>query len=773
MASHTDAALWSRLRPLFDEAAELPAPEHNEFVRRRCGGDPQLERRLNAMLLAHSRQGAVLDRSLPQRLMDRATLGAAPDRETPALPPAALIGDRYEVERELGAGGFGRVYLAKDSRLNGRHVAVKVLHPQSSAQQVLNREIAALSRVRHPSISTPIDSGITPQAMHYLVLDYVPGQSLRQALQHGPFSPARTWNIALALGSALQVAHDAGVWHLDLKPSNVLLRQDAGSAPSPVLVDFGIARSGGNVAAVSAGSLAYSAPEQLAGSPSSSSDQYSFALILLEMLTGRQPQPFDDGEAGLARLADVSPDLGPNLGPNLGKVLGRALSRKPEDRYPSIADFLTALRPQLAPAPRQSNNSFVLAAGLTLVAILAAAGIGWVHHGREKTSRNTDLDVLQQQIAAMSASGRLTSIAPQIPSDALLSVINNLQTRVDQGSRDPKLLSVLSNGLLELGMLHGHPSVRGLGRSEEGAALIRRSLDLAELLRKSDPHNLQWVFDSVGKHNALATLYLELGRLEDCRSTAEAGLALLGPEDPLPLSANTPALRRTDLRASLTMTLSRVPFQRRQFAECLRLRDRSVFWKRAVVAAFEAEARRTGSPSAIATLNSEKFDLSGRLSSHGYLLREMERYKEALQDYAESDQLTRNSLALDPQNMTVRWRHMRNLLEIGHIYTQLGSRARAREELRAAIEEMQALSAGSAMDVRAMRLLSLAHCYLAQARAGEPAAKLKPLLETALRLNAQAAAADPANAIIATETQMIREAARRAGILLPRLPPTQ
>ncbi|MBI4891164.1 MAG: serine/threonine protein kinase [Acidobacteria bacterium] len=759
MPSAADAAMWARLRPLFDEAVELQVSEQDEFVRKSCGGDEHLENLLRRMLSAHAQREGMLDRSLKQRLLERVLVAKQVAAEAPQPCPPAMIGDRYEIERELGAGGFGRVYLAKDAKLQGRHVAVKVLHPNSSAQDVLDRELTALARVRHPSVSSPIDSGVTPEGVQYLVLEYVPGQSLRQALVGGRLSPERTWNIALALASALQVSHDAGVWHLDLKPSNILLRQEGSGSMSPVLVDFGIARSGGSVAAVSAGSLAYSAPEQLAGKPSAASDQYSFALILLEMLTNWKPQPFENVETGLKQAREMSTGL--------ARVLKRALSKEPAERYPSIADFISALRPKLAPAHRHLLRPMTFAALSAALVVVVWAGFSWHGLRQEAADLSGDLDVLEHQISAMAASSRFTRISPQIPNDAMLEVIKNLQARVDRGSRDPRLLHVLSNGLMELGMLHGHPARRSLGHSEEGAALMRRSLELAELLRRSDPGRAEWVANSAEKHSALASVLVELGQLDECTRTAQAGLALLEPEEQAPLPGDAAAVRRMNLRVGLTMTLSRVPFERRQFAECLRLRDLALAWKRAVVAALGEAARRQPDENGLEKLNGEKLDLAGHLAAHGYLLREMGRYQEALNDYQESDALGRVSLARDPQDMSARWLLARNTMETGHIYVNWSRPAQAREKLEAAIAEMKEISAGSAMDVQALRLLALAHSYLAAARAGEPAARLKPLVEMALNLNAQAGRWDPENSKIAREGELIRENAQLVGVSLP------
>jgi eukaryotic-like serine/threonine-protein kinase len=211
-------------------------------------------------------------------------------------PPSALVLDRYRLQRRLGAGAFGTVWMARDERLE-RDVAVKILPRERTTSHPpgrFEREARAAARLSHPAIVTLYEAAVDDEGA-YLVSELVRGATLDTLLEHGQLSDRDIVAVALALCDALQHAHDQGVVHRDVKPSNVLVLEAPAAAEQVAkLTDFGVARLVGGDALTRTGdvlgTLAYMAPEQAegleAGEPA---DLYSLALVIYEALSGVNP----------------------------------------------------------------------------------------------------------------------------------------------------------------------------------------------------------------------------------------------------------------------------------------------------------------------------------------------------------------------------------------------------------------------------------------------------------------------------------------------------
>ena len=207
------------------------------------------------------------------------------------------LGPQYRLERELGRGGMGVVFLATDTALD-RRVAIKVVHPELAAHESITRRFLAeartIARLRHPNIVAVHAAG-SAQGLLYYVMDEVAGESLRQKLlREGRFSAGETGRILSDLAAALDASGRAGVVHRDVKPENVLLDEATGRA---MLADFGIARavaveaSGSSTGqGVAVGTPVYMSPEQAAGEEiDTRSDLYALGVVAYEMLTGQPP----------------------------------------------------------------------------------------------------------------------------------------------------------------------------------------------------------------------------------------------------------------------------------------------------------------------------------------------------------------------------------------------------------------------------------------------------------------------------------------------------
>jgi tRNA A-37 threonylcarbamoyl transferase component Bud32 len=267
-----------------------------------------------------------------------------------------LLKGRYLIERRIGRGGVGVVYLARDQQLMAKPVVVKVMLEElegTTLQEWFRRkfrqEIEALTRIDHPGVVGVLDAGEMPDGRPWLVTQFIEGGSLRTLMQSGPLSLDRVADIMRQIGHALSAAHDKGVFHRDIKPENIMIQQLSEGEELVKLIDFGIATVKDSQLAASrevtraAGTLPYMAPEQLRGRPVAASDIYALGVVAYEMLTG-QP-PFDpDSPVHLAELqrAGVEPRpsaLRPDLPAEAEAIILKALSWAPEERFERARTF--------------------------------------------------------------------------------------------------------------------------------------------------------------------------------------------------------------------------------------------------------------------------------------------------------------------------------------------------------------------------------------------------------------------------------------------------
>jgi serine/threonine-protein kinase len=273
----------------------------------------------------------------------------------------ALVGGRYRVMRLLGRGGMGAVYEATQESL-GRRVAVKILLPhlaeRADAVMRFQREAQAAGQLGHANIVQTTDFGRSEDGSLFLVMDYLEGRSLADALQaQSPFEPGRAAFIAWQVLEALEVAHGAGIVHRDLKPDNVFLTQVSGMRDVVKLLDFGIAKlvdTGGDPALTATGAIlgtpAYMSPEQARGAPvDARTDLYSVGVMLYEMLSGRWPVDAENYNAMIVAILTETPAplfaLRPGLDPGLVAVVEQAMAKDVNARYQSAQAMADALEP--------------------------------------------------------------------------------------------------------------------------------------------------------------------------------------------------------------------------------------------------------------------------------------------------------------------------------------------------------------------------------------------------------------------------------------------
>lgn len=269
----------------------------------------------------------------------------------------SVIADRYHIEKKLGEGGMGAVYLGQHVKM-GRKSAIKVMtqgmahDPEAIAR--FNREAANAARITHPNVCAIYDFGETSDGIIYLAMEFIEGSSLSDLLKsEGALPPKRAAEILHQTAEALQAAHDLGIVHRDLKPDNIMLSRGRDGSDVVKVVDFGIAKAMGGEegqkvtkTGLVVGTPEYMSPEQLSGDVlDGRSDIYSLALVFFRMLTGVLPFQADTAqETMIKRLTDDPLRLnealpGTDFPQQLQHVMDHALQRMPADRYVSAAQF--------------------------------------------------------------------------------------------------------------------------------------------------------------------------------------------------------------------------------------------------------------------------------------------------------------------------------------------------------------------------------------------------------------------------------------------------
>ena len=270
------------------------------------------------------------------------------------LSPQEHLGS-FEIVSLLGKGGMGAVYLARDLEL-GRDVAIKVFRSDvfsdPSGLERFKREARSASALNHPNIVTIYEIG-SEDTVHYLVMEYVAGPTLRELLTSGSVEPVELFRVGAQLADGLEKAHRAGIMHRDLKPENIMLTEDG----LVKILDFGLAKlvdtgvPRGSLQAptqqvteigVVLGTVAYMSPEQLSTAPvDARSDQFSLGTIFYEMATGRRPFERPSMVQTIAAIMKIDPEppaLHPDAPSELSSLIQRMLAKSPADRFDSVND---------------------------------------------------------------------------------------------------------------------------------------------------------------------------------------------------------------------------------------------------------------------------------------------------------------------------------------------------------------------------------------------------------------------------------------------------
>jgi eukaryotic-like serine/threonine-protein kinase len=433
---------WQKVRDVLEQALELAPEKRSRFLDVACSSDPSLRSEVQSLLSADEQA--------------RTSFLETPPVIPAALSPGTCLGD-YEILSQIGSGGMGVVYRARDTRL-GRLVAIKVLpaHLSTDSDRLkrFEQEAQSAAALNHPNILAVHQLG-SYQGAPYLVSELLEGETLREQLKHGPLSQERAMDYAQQIADGLSVAHERGIIHRDLKPENVFVTNDGRIK----ILDFGLAKlaegdgaSAETVATLGlqthpgmiAGTVGYMSPEQVRGEKlDTRTDLFSFGVVLYEMVTGKRPFEGDTSgvtfEAILNRQPTPPTKLNAKVSPELERIISKALEKDREVRYQHASDIRadlkrlkrdtesghTAAHPAIAPKRHFLRWLIPLATLVVIVTGFVLYKRPWAKSVPSLESRKlvirqlTDHGQVANVNAAISADGRLLAYVKREPQQSL------------------------------------------------------------------------------------------------------------------------------------------------------------------------------------------------------------------------------------------------------------------------------------------------------------------------------------------------------------------
>ncbi|ROU08798.1 serine/threonine-protein kinase [Lysobacter enzymogenes] len=779
----TSTALWAQAAEAFSRALELPAPARAAFLEQACAAHPDpaaLRAAVARLLSAHeameAEDAAAAGDALPWRGGVRLLSGQAPgdarlwnDDDHGRLAPGERAGP-FAIERELGAGGMGRVYLARRA-VEGleQRVALKLAASPLWAPQVqrrLRRERELLASLEHPNIARLIDVGELPSGQPYFAMEYVDGEPILAWCDRRRLPLRARIELALQALAAVDYAHRRLVLHRDLKSGNVLVDGDGRAR----LLDFGIAKAlapgadgAATVDAQAFFSPASAAPEQALGAPTSvATDVYALGVLLYELLCGQLPIATDGrGAAELtqaiahelpmlpsrrlaaleqrdpararavaqARGAASARALRRQLQGDLDAILARCLRKEPEQRYASVERLAEDLRAALQSRPvaaRGGERWYRLGkfarrqrVPLALAALAVALALGFLVHtalqSRELAQARDRAEARRHQAE------RVTAFMVDLfrASDPLQArgrdpgareLLQRAAQRLQQ-IRDPDTRAALAAAIAEVEL--------NLGEVDAARRHAAEALELRQRAQQPDPMLLRQSY----RQNA----QVALARAD----YAAAGRLLDQAERRLPAQAQDEALTLLRLRAQLSQAQGRLEqalaqWQRADAAHRRRYGaddPRSAQVRRGWASALLAAGQERRAAQLLAELPAPRSDGRDDDPALAKALASQARQRRDAGDFVGAEQLSRRALGIVLKVYGERHE------QTASVFNQLGTIAQARGDPAAAMAWFQrALTVrrdllGPAHPTVAsseFNLGTMRHLFMADARGAEP-----------------------------------------------------
>lgn len=405
MAAPESNARWREVQSLFADVVGLNPERREARLDGACQDDPRLRIEVTALLDRYERGQDVVSPSngpapestarlrASEELPPEHPTGGEPATGVVEKPTGALIAGRYRLLEELGRGAMGVVHKALDNRLD-RFVALKFLSSHLGADRQararLSAEAKAVSSLDHPNICTLYEIGETEDDRLFLVMAFYEGETLEQVIERGAVPSGEAKRLAIQLAEGLGAAHNCGIVHRDVKPSNLLITADGDLK----ILDFGIAKVTGSALTQTGdtlGTVEYMSPEQLRGEVDVQTDVWALGVVLYEMLSGRRPFGGDYEAALLYAILHEEPtpirDLAAKVSVALERVVVRCLEKDPAKRFATAQEVASALasrersskaspaRSWIPRARRTRGPRLVFVAGVAIAALTIALAL--------------------------------------------------------------------------------------------------------------------------------------------------------------------------------------------------------------------------------------------------------------------------------------------------------------------------------------------------------------------------------------------------------------
>ena len=500
---------WLKTETIFHETIGLAEPDRTAVLEKRCNGDTALMVELRALLLACEAEQA------------HQGLGAA----TGDALPECRVGP-YRIDRLLGRGGMGAVYLAhRDDGQFQQEVAVKIIDMPLATELFRERfrsERQILASLSHPYIARLLDGGVSQAGELYLAMEYIDGVSITTFCNEHDLPVRARLQLFRSVCEAVQHAHQGLVVHRDLKPDNILVVEDG----TPRLLDFGTAKiltpssPGGELDLTRQGMQTftprYASPEQVLGRPITiASDTYSLGVLLFVLLTGEQPYELQDfSTEEMVRVVCHQParrpsEVAPGLDADIDSIVLKALRKKPNERYTTTEQFSLDVQAYLEDRPVQARkgtvryragkfarrNKLALAAAclLSLTLVTGIGGVLWQSREanlqrRHAEARSADLRELSNSLLS-----ELDEALKDIPGStgAQKLLVTRVLEHLDRMARDTRGDRQTELDLIQaytrLGNVQGNIYYQNVADTAGALASFNKAIALANPLAKANP----------------------------------------------------------------------------------------------------------------------------------------------------------------------------------------------------------------------------------------------------------------------------------------------
>ncbi len=548
---------WRFIEEVFHEALAIPADQRDEFLQQRCKGNARLLAEVVLLLSACEAQ-------------EKATKSWHRENQTGNKNASNRRIGPYELDRLLGRGGAGAVYLAH--RVDGQFeqcVAIKLIDlplVTELFQQRFRRERQILATLNHPHIARLLDGGATEDGELYVVMEYVEGIAVDRYCNQQRLSVRQRLFLFQSICAAVQYAHQNLVVHRDLKPDNILVLADG----KPKLLDFGTAKLLAPVAADADSESTrqgfysftpqYASPEQVLGTPvTTASDIYSLGVLLYLLLSGSLPYELKEfTTAEMVRViceerperlsAHASHRIGAIHG-DLDAIVAKALRKEPRERYPTVDQFSADIQSYLDSRPvvaREGNVRYQIGkfvrrnkvalgvAALLGVSVLAGiVGILWQARiaglqQREAEARSEDLRQLSNSLLS-ELDDAIKQLPGSTPAQRLLvtRVLEHLD-RMSRDSTDRASQLDLVDAYTRLGNLQGNPYDQNISDTAGALASFGKALAIAEPLVRSQPNDPQGLHELGFLQQSQSEVLFGIGKTQEAVATMQSAAKTLG-----------------------------------------------------------------------------------------------------------------------------------------------------------------------------------------------------------------------------------------------------